>query len=97
MFARVQTFHQPADKLDALATLVQDQLAAAQPPGLKGFQYLIDRDTGKALLISFWDSEEDLRQLEASNASTRERVKEEAGVESPTAEVFEVTLQSLST
>ncbi|MFI1095384.1 antibiotic biosynthesis monooxygenase family protein [Streptomyces sp. NPDC020917] len=95
MFARVQTFHQPAEKLDALAALVQEQLAAAQPPGLKGFQYLIDRDNGKALLISFWDSEEDLRQLEANNAATRERVKEEAGVEAPTAEVFEVTLQDL--
>ncbi|MDI5964989.1 hypothetical protein [Streptantibioticus silvisoli] len=95
MFARVQTFHQAAEKLDELATLVRDQLAVAQPLGYQGFQYLIDRENGKALLISFWDTEENLRRLEADNASTREHVKSAAGVESPTAEVFEVTLQAL--
>ncbi|BBB02181.1 hypothetical protein RVR_9933 [Actinacidiphila reveromycinica] len=95
MFARVQTFHQPTEKLDELATVGRERLAAAEPPGYKGFQYLVDREHGKALLISFWDSEEDLRRLEAGNAATRAQVKAEAGVEPPAAEVFEVALRSL--
>lgn len=93
MFARLQTFHQPAEKLDELGALIRRQVAAAQPPGFTGFQYLADRDHGKALLISFWDTEEDLRRLEADNAAMREHVEAESGVQSPSAEVFEVVLR----
>jgi heme-degrading monooxygenase HmoA len=94
MFARVQTFHHPAEKLDELAMLVRQQVAVTPSPGLSGFYFLIDRDTGKALLISLWETEEDLRHLEATNASTRARVKAEAGLEPPSAEIFEVALQA---
>lgn len=95
MFARVQTFHQPAEKLDELTKLAREQLPTARDlPGFRGFSYLIDRDNGKALVISLWETEEDLRQLEANNASTREHIKAGAGVESPLAETFEVALQS---
>ncbi|MFD2416172.1 antibiotic biosynthesis monooxygenase family protein [Amycolatopsis pigmentata] len=95
MFARVQTFHHPAEKLDELTTLAREQVAATpRPPGLRGFYSLIDRDNGKALLISFWETKEDLRRLEATNASARAHVKAEAGIESPVAEIFEVALQA---
>ena len=93
MFARVQTVHQPAEKLDEMTKLAREQLPAAHElPGFKGFYYLIDRDNGKALVISLWATEEDLHQLEANNASMRERLKEEARLESPTAEIFEVAV-----
>ncbi len=94
MFARVQTVHQPAEKLDETAAVARQQLPAAQGlPGFRGFYYLIDRDTPKALVISFWDTEEDLRQVEA-NAAHRERTAAAAGIESPPSEVFEVALQA---
>ena len=55
MFARVQTIHQPAEKLDHMTKIAQKQLpAASQLPGFRGFQYLIDRDNAKALVISLW-------------------------------------------
>ncbi|NNC12983.1 hypothetical protein HII28_14000 [Planctomonas sp. JC2975] len=93
MFARVQTVHQPAEKLDALAKLAHEQLAAApELHGFRDFYYLVDRDNGKALVISFWDTEEDVRRLEADNASVREQVKAEARLESPVSEVFEVAV-----
>ena len=96
MFARVQTFHQPAEELDKLAILVREQFAAqAEPAGFTGYQFLIDREQGKAMLISYWETEEDLRRLEAGNAATRERVRAEAGIEPPVAEVFEVAVQAL--
>jgi heme-degrading monooxygenase HmoA len=95
MFARVQTIHQPAEKLDELTKLAREQLPAAHElPGFAGFYYLVDRDHGKALVISLWQSEEELRQLEANNASMREHLTAEARLESPLAEVFEVALQA---
>ena len=95
MFARVQTVQQPADKLDELTRLAREQLPAAQGlSGFSGFYYLVDRDNEKALVISFWETEEDLRQLEANNESMRERIKAEARLESPQAEIFEVTLEA---
>jgi heme-degrading monooxygenase HmoA len=95
MFARVQTFRHPAEKLDELARLAREQLPAAHElPGFKGFYYFIDRDNGKALVISLWETEEDLRQLEANNASMREHIKAEARIESPLAEMFEVAVHA---
>jgi heme-degrading monooxygenase HmoA len=94
MFARVQTVHLPAEKLDEMTKVVRKQLPAAHElPGFKGFYYLIDRDNGKAMVISLWETEEDLRQLEANTAS-RERTAAQAGIESPPSEIFEVTLQA---
>jgi heme-degrading monooxygenase HmoA len=95
VFARLQTINQPAEKLDELTELAREQLATApELPGFSGFYYLIDRENGKGLVISLWESEGDLRQLEANNASMREHIKAEARIESPAAEIFEVALQA---
>ncbi|GAB3396951.1 hypothetical protein GCM10027568_32090 [Humibacter soli] len=95
MFARVQTVQQPIEQLDRLAKLASEQLAAVPDlPGFDGFYYLIDRDNGKALVISFWKSEADVRRLEAGNSAIREKVKAEARLESPQSEVFEVAFKS---
>jgi heme-degrading monooxygenase HmoA len=95
MFARVQTVHQPAEKLDEMTEVARKQLPAAarELPGFRGFYYLIDRDTPKALVISLWETEEELRQVEA-NAALRERTAAEAGIESPPSEIFEVAFQA---
>jgi heme-degrading monooxygenase HmoA len=94
MFARVQTLYQPAAKLDELTEVAREQLPSAHElPGFSGFYYLIDRDNEKALVISLWETEEDLRQLEA-HATVREHVEAEVGIESPPAEIFYVTLQA---
>jgi heme-degrading monooxygenase HmoA len=94
MFARVQTVHEPAEKLDELMKVARKQLPAAHElPGFSGFYYLVDRDNEKALVISLWETETDLRQLEA-HAALRERTEAQAGIESPPSEIFEVTLQA---
>lgn len=95
MFARVQTLRQPAEKLDELTKLAREQIPTAHElTGFRGFYYLIDRDNGKALVISLWETEEDLRRLEANNASMREDLKAEARLESPASETFEVALHA---
>ncbi len=94
MFARVQTVSQPAKKLDELTKLTQEQLPAAHElAGFRGFYYLVDRNNGKALMISLWETEEDLRQVEA-NTAQRERTAAEAGIKSPQSEIFEVVLHT---
>jgi heme-degrading monooxygenase HmoA len=93
MFARVQTVHEPADRLDQLTAIARTQLPKARElPGYRGFSYLVDRASGKALVVSYWETEEDLRAVEA-NTAMRERTAAEAGTVSPPSEVFEVALQ----
>jgi heme-degrading monooxygenase HmoA len=95
MFARVQTVHQPAEKLEELTKLAREQLPTAHElRGFGGFYYLVDRDNQKALVISLWETEEDLRQVETNAASMREHITAEARLESPLAEIFEVALQA---
>jgi heme-degrading monooxygenase HmoA len=94
MFARVQTIHEPAEKLDALTTIARDELPGAhQFPGFRGFYYLVDRENEKAVVISLWETRKDLRQLEG-HAAPRERAEAQTGIKSPPAEIFEVVLQA---
>jgi heme-degrading monooxygenase HmoA len=93
MFARVQSIHQPARKLGEMTMIAREQRPAAQGlPGFRGFYYLVDRANGKALVISLWETEDHVHQVEA-NVAARERTAEAAGIESPPAELFEVALQ----
>jgi heme-degrading monooxygenase HmoA len=96
MFARVQTLHHSVDKLEELIEAGREQMPAADElSGFRGFYYLIDRDNEKALVISLWETEEDLRQLEA-NTALRERTATQAGIQPPPSEIFEVALQATS-
>jgi heme-degrading monooxygenase HmoA len=94
MFARIQTLHQPADKLAEVAEAGRQQLPTLRElSGFKGCYCLIDRNDEKALVISLWETEEDVRQFEASTAERR-RSAAQVGVEPPPSEIFEVALQA---
>ncbi|MBV9916740.1 MAG: antibiotic biosynthesis monooxygenase [Solirubrobacterales bacterium] len=95
MFARVQTLHQPVEQLDELTKAAREQLPSARElSGFSGFYYLTDRNNEKAMVISFWETEEDLRQLEANNAAVRKHVEAEVGITSPPTEIFHVSLHA---
>ena len=94
MFARVQVLHQPADKLDALTDAARSQLPALRElAGFNGCYYLIDRDNQKALVISLWETEQDLRQFEADTPA-RQRSAAQANIQPPPSEVFEVAFRA---
>ena len=60
MFARVITMQLKSDKLDEAVKNYKEIGTAAK--AIKGFNsnyLLIDRETGKAVSVAFWDSEED--------------------------------------
>jgi heme-degrading monooxygenase HmoA len=67
MFARVTTTQGSPEQYDQNAHYIQEQLVPMlkQMPGLKGAYLLADRQTGKALSITLWETEE------AMNASAQ--------------------------
>ena len=95
MFARVQTLHQPADKLEGVTEAGRQQLPALRElSGFKGCYCLIDRDNEKALVISLWDTLEDLRQFEARRPLCVSATAAQVGIKPPPSEIFEVALQA---
>ncbi len=95
MHARTGTFEISPERIDDVAR----QLETEQLPryrdqqGYKGFTVLADRESGKVIGISFWDSEADLQASEELGAKAR---ADAAGTghasAEPVREVFEVVI-----
>ena len=72
MYARVATFEGDPSHLDEAITMVRGQVEAGDaPPGLEGSKMLmlVDRESGKGLGVTLFDSEEAMRRGdEALNA-----------------------------
>jgi hypothetical protein len=73
MYARVATFEgDPSQADQAIDFVRQEQESGTPPPGLesaKGMMMLIDRQNGKGMGITLYETEEDMRQGdEALNA-----------------------------
>lgn len=64
MFARVATFQSDPGRLDDTIEMVRKEVAGETPDGLKGAKMLmlVDRESGKSIGITLFDSEEALRR-----------------------------------
>ena len=96
MFARVITMQLKSDKLDEAAKYYQE--IAADAKAQKGFNsnyLLVDRDTGKAVSVAFWDSKQDIIDDEESGRQ-KDRIEGlKAFLAEPyTREIYEVAVQS---
>jgi hypothetical protein len=86
MYVRIARFEggDPAEA-DQAVTRVRQRMQTEHPPGLEGAKrllLLIDRQTGRSMGLTFFDSEEDLRRGdEALNAMTPEGGTQRASVE----------------
>jgi hypothetical protein len=94
VFARVATFQSDPGRLDDTVEMVRKEVAGETPDGLKGAKMLmlIDRDSGKSIGITLFDSEEAMRRGDqALNAmdpgSTEQR---------QTVEFYEVPVETIS-
>lgn len=98
MHARVNTLQMDPGKIDdavdALESGGVDQLKAID--GFKGMTVLGDRDSGKSLAITFWESEEALHASEEAVKETRKRATEAGGAGDPVIEVYEVVLDTMA-
>ncbi len=77
MFARQTTFHYKINELDKAVNIVKDSIvpAAKSQEGYRGFYFMIDRKTGKAVAIVLWNSEEDAIANEKSHFYQEQLVK----------------------
>jgi len=94
MYARIATFESDASWPDVAVDFVRSEVAGATPPGLDGAKMLmlVNRETGKGLGVTLFDSEEALRRGdEALNAMSPGATERRTSVE-----FFEVPVHTLS-
>jgi len=94
MFARVATFQSDPGRLDDTIEMVRTEVAGETPDGLKGAKMLmlIDRESGKSIGITLFESEEAMRRgdqaLNAMDPGVTERRS--------TVEFYEVPVETIS-
>jgi hypothetical protein len=71
MYARIATFQSDPSTIDNAIKMVREEVAGDTPEGLEGakMMMLVNRETGKGLGVSLFETEEDMRRGdEALNA-----------------------------
>lgn len=65
MYARVTTVQLRPDKLDVARQIFREAMAPAihLRDGSKGLLYLADSESGKALVITLWDNQDDMGEV----------------------------------
>ena len=94
MYARVATFESDPHKVDDAIDMVRSQVAGDAPAGLEGAKMLmlVDRESGKGVGITLFESEEAMRRGdEALNAMNPGGTERRVSVE-----FFEVPVETVS-
>ncbi len=80
MYARISTIQGAPEKVDDVTRQTQEQTLPQlqKMEGFKGFVALGDRQSGKMLGVSFWESEEALRATDEAASSVRSGAAEAA-------------------
>ncbi len=97
MYARLVTVQIAPDKSDEAIRIYRDSVvpAAKQQKGFKGLYDLVDRNTGKGVSITLWDTEADMIAGEASGYLREQLAKFAAMFTAPpTTERYEVVVQA---
>jgi heme-degrading monooxygenase HmoA len=98
MHARVTTLDMDPARVDE----VRDQLERDDVPefkkldGFKGMTLLAERQTGKTIAVTFWESEDALRQSEEAVKDARRRAAESGGAGEPEVARYEVILDTMA-
>lgn len=93
MYARHVTVTGSADKLEAGIKSVREDVIPVLKgcSGFRGQLLLVDRDKGRAIGISLWDSEEDMLASEAKVAAARQQTADHVDATSaPEVHMFEM-------
>ena len=80
MFARIGTWQGSNEDLERWITRAREHVKPSirQDPGLAAVYWLVDREGGKGLIVTLWESEE------AMDASERARAARQAGTSAAT-------------
>jgi heme-degrading monooxygenase HmoA len=95
MYARVNRFEEHTDDFDKANRIAEEELIPQLQavPGFVGMQQLTDRDRRQSLVITFWETEEAMRDSEAEADRLRAEAKDRTGSDIQTVERYEVTLR----
>lgn len=98
MFARMTTLQGAASKVaDGIKAVQEEVIPGAQKmPGFKGMIALADRSSGKMLGITFWESEDAMRQSAEAANRLRSASAASGGAEVVSVEQFEVVADTLA-
>jgi heme-degrading monooxygenase HmoA len=93
VYARVSTLEGPADQIDEGFRYLREQIlpnAFQEDEGFKGALALADRQSGKTLTITLWESEETMRATEEEANRLRSELAEAGGETIAAVERYEV-------
>ena len=95
MWARVSKFMEPRNRIDDDIRDSKESVKELldRTSGSEGVYYLVDREAGRTMAITFWESEEALRASEDVAARIREESTARIGGDIVTVEHYEVALQ----
>jgi heme-degrading monooxygenase HmoA len=95
MIARVVTTDVSPGRMESVIRVADEQLPdARRQPGFTGFYLLADREAGKLMTISLWDSREDVLALEARAAELTSQTVRSGGMAVPDVTFFEVVVKA---
>jgi heme-degrading monooxygenase HmoA len=97
MHARMTTIQMDPAKIDqAVSQFEEDDLPMIKGlDGFNGFTMFVDRSSGKAFGISYWDSKEQMDASEQSVQDARQRTADTGGASAPPqVEVYEVAIDT---
>jgi heme-degrading monooxygenase HmoA len=95
MFARVITAQAEAEGFDGAIRLAEQQLPGArQQPGFRGFYLLTDAEAGKLVVISLWETREQMDAVTAGAGPSgiRDQRNQATGLTAQHLETCEVTM-----
>jgi quinol monooxygenase YgiN len=95
MYARIVTTHAKPDKLDELIAIFRDSIvpAAKQHKGFIGARLFTDRASGKGVVVTRWQSKEDLEVGETSGYYQEQIAKVAPFLtQPPVREIFEISV-----
>jgi heme-degrading monooxygenase HmoA len=81
MFARVSKLQGPPEMIDEAVRYANENILpkAKQLKGWKGVVSLGDRNTGEGLLVTFWETEEDMLASEEAGVQFRRESADQSG------------------
>ena len=96
MFARVSTFQEAPESIEESIQRTPDVLRKAEAlSGFRGMYYLVDRESGKTIAVTLWDTEEAMRASEEAANRMRADEAEATGGQIVDVERFEVAAVEL--
>ncbi|MCA1687435.1 MAG: antibiotic biosynthesis monooxygenase [Actinobacteria bacterium] len=97
MFARVSSYRGDPGQIDQGLDHARENILprVQQVDGCEGVYYLVDRESGKALSITLWESEEAMRASEDEADRLRGETAEAADAKVEDVERYEVAISSV--